>query len=104
MESPVNYFKFVTWPVPEPINTIENPVEFLREKYKNRFNFGMENILKTGIFKLGGYAYDLRPWLSIYIVKQYGNWTQYYAPNKTTLRKIIYGRIEAIQEYKPLKK
>lgn len=103
-QATVEFWKFVSWEVPAPINTIENPVEFLHRKYNSRFAFGMDNILNTGIFKLGGYAYDLRPWLKLYLIKQYGNWHQHYAPNKKLLKKITYGRIEAIQEFNPAKR
>lgn len=45
-----------------------------------------------------GYCYDFRKELKKYVVKQYGNWYEYFAPNKTLLRKALCGRIEKIVE------
>ena len=69
--------------------------------YTNVCHFQLSNIKSYGKMKVMGYAFDLRPHLSKYIVKQYGRWDEYYAPNKTLLRKSIYGRIEKIVESKP---
>lgn len=41
-----------------------------------------------------GYRYDLSPLLKKVLVKQYGQWQEYYAPNKTKLRKILGGQID----------
>lgn len=80
--------------------TIDNPIVFLRERYNNRFNFGIQVLLSNGIYKVGGYVYDFRPYLKRFVYKQYGSWTEAYAPNKTSLRKIIYGKIDEIVEVK----
>ena len=36
--------------------------------------------------------------LKNYVVKQYGRWSEYWAPDKTSLRTAIYGRIDKIVE------
>ena len=38
--------------------------------------------------------YDFKPFLKRILVKQYGTWSEYFAPNKTKLRKCLYGRID----------
>jgi hypothetical protein len=38
--------------------------------------------------------------LKKYIYKQYGQWSEAYAPNKTLLRQVTYGRIDKIIELK----
>ena len=47
---------------------------------------------------LQGVRFDFSDFLKTYVVKQYGNWREYKAVNKTTLRKCIYGTIEKIVE------
>ena len=45
-----------------------------------------------------GYRFDFFDVLKKYLVKQYGQWTEYYAPDRTSLRKLLYGRINQIVE------
>jgi len=71
---------------------------------KRTFNISLPledtNIQRSGCFKNLGYLYDLRPHLKKFVVKQYDSWQEYYAPNKTLLRKAIYGRVQTIVEIK----
>jgi hypothetical protein len=71
-------------------------VDFLNRSY------GISNydLISHGYYKLMGYLYDFKPYLKRFIYKQYGSWQEAYAPNKTTLRKVIYGRIDEIIELK----
>lgn len=64
----------------------------------SRYTFGNDDLLRDGVFKLNGWAFDLREELNQYLVKQYGSWQEYYAPNKTSLRALVYGRIDTIRE------
>lgn len=91
-------YKFSETATENPTLAIDNPKDFLKSKYSNAFNFGVDNLKQNGIFRLQGWAYNFRPYLKIYVVKQYGRWYEYYAPNKTSLRATLYGRIEKIQE------
>ena len=45
-----------------------------------------------------GYRFDFFDVLKKYLVKQYGQWAEYYAPDRTSLRKHLYGRIKQIVE------
>lgn len=91
-------WKFSETATDNPTISIDNPKEFLKSKYTNGFNFGIDNLQKSGIYRLRGWAYNFRPYLKKYVVKQYDQWHEYYAPNKTSLRTILYGRIDKIQE------
>jgi hypothetical protein len=91
-------WKFSNTATDTPTMKIDNPKEFLKSKYTNGFIFGIDNLQKNGIYRLMGWAYNFRPYLKKYVVKQYDQWHEYYAPNKTSLRATLYGRIDKIQE------
>lgn len=86
-------YKFVEWDV-KPAENITYE-DFL--KLYNKSCSGRYNALR-GYLKLGGWMYDFRNDLRKFIVKQNGEWTEYYCHNKTLLRKSLYGRIERIIE------
>jgi hypothetical protein len=94
----IQMWKFSNTATENPTMSIDNPKEFLKTKYTNGCVFGIDNLQKNGVFRLMGWAYDFRPYLKRYVVKQYDQWQEYYAPNKTSLRAILYGRIDKIQE------
>lgn len=77
--------------------TIEEPKEFLKKAYV-RFYTNNDNLIRYGCYKLMGYKYDFKKYLKKYLFKQYGNWREVYAPNKTLLRQVIGGRIDKIIE------
>ena len=101
--------KFVRHDVPE-LATLQNAkVYLLREKLNkgeklNRAekNWLAEAVNRNAYFKravpLMGYRFGFEDVLKSYIVKQYGSWAEYTAPDKTSLRSIIYGRIDQIAE------
>lgn len=47
---------------------------------------------------LQGYRFDFFDVLKKYLVNQYGQWTEYYTPDRTSLRAYLYGRINQIVE------
>jgi len=90
---------FTTNTDPNKINKeiLENPEKFLMDKLTgSRFGFGVDNITKTGFYKEMGFQYNLRPYLQKFIYKQYGQWQEMYALNKTNLRKLVFGKVEKI--------
>jgi hypothetical protein len=101
--------KFVRHDVPE-LATLQNAkVYLLREKLNkgdklNRAekNWLAEAVNRNAYFKravpLMGYRFGFEDVLKSYIVKQYSSWAEYNAPDKTSLRSIIYGRIDQIAE------
>jgi hypothetical protein len=77
--------------------TIDNPKQYLHEAYLNGYSSQAE-LLRSGILRQMGYRFDFKPHMKNYLYKQYGTWTEVYAPNKTALRKAIYGTIDRIIE------
>lgn len=72
-------------------------VSFLKRAYV-RFYTNNENLIRFGYYKNMGYLYDFKEHLKKYLYKQYGQWNEAYAPNKTLLRSVIFGRIDKIIE------
>ena len=61
--------------------------------FSSGFHGQFYNVSRSGIEKCMGFAYDYRPFLKRILVKQYGQWSEYYAPNKTKLRRCLCGTI-----------
>lgn len=68
------------------------------EIYKHKCHSFLNTLHREACIRLGGYRYDAHRFLRRYVVKQYGSWNEYYAPNKTLLRRSLYGRIDRIFE------
>lgn len=72
--------------------------EFIN-KFYNTFSYtGFD--YRTGTYKNMGYSFNVRPYLKRYVYKQYGQWSEMFAPNKTLLRKQVGGVITEIVELK----
>lgn len=84
-------YKFVNWDV-KPAQEIT--FESFKQSY-TRFHSQVNNAL-NGYLKIGGWCYDFRDQLKKYLYKQRGEWREVYAPNKTAIRRSIYGRIDQI--------
>ena len=95
MENLVTGYAFVNHVDQTAKPTINDPKEFLKRAYV-RFYTNNDNLIRFGHYKLMGYKYDFKPYLKKYLYKQYGEWSEAYAPNKTLLRQVIGGRIEQI--------
>lgn len=48
----------------------------------------------SSTFRLGGFAAPFYRYLPQILVKQHGSWQEYHAPDKTSLRKALYGPID----------
>lgn len=101
--------KFVQWDVPELEKLKDSKVYKLRERLDNggKLSRSKKNWLTRSLqecchFKCGialmGYCFDFSDVLKRYFVKQYGHVAEYYAVDKTSLRSVLYGRIEDIIE------
>lgn len=76
-------------------------VEWVRAKYQDGgYQFGLDNLMSQGHYRLQGWAFDFRPFLKKYVYRQYEQWYQCYAPNRTLLRAVVHGRIVQILEAK----
>ena len=103
--------KFVRHQVPELATLKNSKVYQLREKLNkgekmNRAekNWLAEAVNRNAFFKkavpLQGYRFGFEDVLKTYLVKQYDSWHEYNAPDKTSLKTIVYGKIEQIAEIK----
>jgi hypothetical protein len=83
----------------------KNPIQidvdsFIQKAYGDGYVGCQVDMLCDGIYKYMGWQYDFREYLTRYVVRQYGNWRDYYAPNKTILRKVLGSGITKIIEFK----
>ena len=74
------------------------PKEYLKGVFDGGYHGSLDNIKENGKMLWAGWSYDFTPFLKKYLYKQYGSWTECYAPNKTLLRKSVYGRVDQIVE------
>ena len=81
-------------PVDENFLKGKTAEEWLKERFSNQFSFGLDNLLRNGYYKLLGNIYKFN--MPKFLYKKNGEWREAYAPNKTYLRKAIYGRIDKI--------
>jgi hypothetical protein len=70
----------------------------LKEMYGVGHHTNLHDLRRHGYIKSMGYLYILKPFLKNYLVKQFDSWIEYYAPNKTLLRKSLSGKIDKIIE------
>ena len=101
--------KFVQWDV-SPLESLCNSKIYLLRVKLNRGecmsreekNWLCEAVNSNTFFRtavpLQGYRFDFFDVLKKYLVNQYGQWTEYYAPDRTSLRAYLYGRINQIVE------
>ncbi len=106
--------KFVSYEVPPLEQHTMSRVYLLKEKLNkggkmNRAekNWLAENVRSNSYFRtavpLMGYRFDFSDVLKKFVVKQYDHWFEYYAPDKTSLRSVLFGRIQEIVEVHPTK-
>lgn len=101
--------QFVQWEVQPLENLNGSRVYQLREKLNNGHkidraekNWLAENVRNNTYFRtavpLMGYRFDFSDVLRKFLVNQHGQWSEYYAPDKTSLRNTLYGTINQIVE------
>lgn len=99
------------WDIPELGTLKGSKVYQLREKVnteerlsREKKNWITENVNHNSYFNnaipLRGYRFDFSKILRTYIVKQYGSYQECKAVDKTSLRAMIYGRIDKIIKVK----
>lgn len=96
----IRFYKFSTCATEMPPFYIDDPKEFLLSKFSKENRFNNDNLSSYGIYKRAGWLYDFKPYLKKYLIKQYDQWNERYAPNKTMLRNATYGAIQNIIEIK----
>jgi hypothetical protein len=108
-DTEVKAWKFVKWDV-EPLSKLSNSKVYrLRAKLNSgqKMNREEKNWLAVTVntntyyrtaVPLKGYYFDFFDVLKRYIVNKYGQWSEYYAPDKTSLRAYLCGRVDQIVE------
>lgn len=93
-------FKFSETATPKPPDIFAKmtPTDFLKSKYDSGCIFGRDQLCNYGTYKLMGWEFDFRPYLKQYVIEQYGTLSKVWAPNRTNLRKAIYGKINILCE------
>lgn len=94
----IESYPFSTTATPQPPDILQgkSPQEFLNNKYQRGCFFGLDSLKTSGYYKLAGWCFNFKPHLKLFLVKQYGHWQEEWAPNKTAIRKSLYGRIQKI--------
>lgn len=101
--------KFARWDVQPLENFSQSCVYLIREQLnqggrltREQKNYIAERLNHNSYFRtaipLGGYRFDFSDITRKFLVKQYGSWQEYFAPDKTSLRSILHGRIAQIVE------
>ena len=101
--------KFVQWDVPSLESLCNSKVYILRAKLnrdermsREEKNWLCEAVNSNTYFRtavpLMGYRFDFFDVLKKYLVNQYGQWTEYYAPDRASLRTYLHGHINQIVE------
>lgn len=101
--------KFVQWDVNPLESLCSSKVYLLRAKLNRGERMSREEkdwlceavnsntYFRTAV-PLQGWRFDFFDVLKKYIVSQYGRWAEYYAPDRTSLRAYLYGRVNQIVE------
>lgn len=105
----VSIYRFVSWEIPALETLKGSKVYDIAEKLNKNEPLSRDEKnwlageLSQGIngkwnICLQGWKFNFSNAVKNYVVKQYGRWQEYYAPDKTSLRNALYGRIEKIVE------
>ena len=97
MENSITGYPFVDHVDQTARPVINNAKQYLNNAFVNGYS-AVTDIQRSGRVRIAGYVFDFSPLLRTFLYKQYGSWHEAKAPNKTTLRKSIYGKIDRIVE------
>ena len=97
---PLKAFKFSASATSEQPHILQGltPKHFLKLKYSEYNNFGLDNLKKTGTYKMNGWVFDFTPYMKKFVVKQYDSWSEMWAMDKTAIRSSSAGHIDQIVE------
>lgn len=90
-----NFAKSWVYLIREQLNRGERLTREQKNWLAERLNHN--SYFRTAI-PLGGYRFDFSDITRKFLVKQYGSWYEYAAPDKTSLRSILHGRVTQIVE------
>ena len=100
----MKYYRFTTWP-PRSLEEVMRdkiPSAMLEYDNGNKKPFrDLEIVTREDFYKIGGWMFDLKPYLKRYWVKEkYYGIQEYFAVNKTAIRKELKSRCIKIIEVK----
>ena len=104
-------YKFVSWDVPALESLAGSKAYILRKRLNDGGTLTREEkdwitreVNHNTYFKdsipLLGYRFNFVDVLKTFVVKQYGHYTEYKGVDKTSIRSMLYGRVERIVELK----
>lgn len=95
--------KFVKWDVPALETLSDTEAYRFKQKLLNGETLTREEKNRLAEFtscksftRRDGWHFSFRPWLTQFIVKQHGSWSECYAFDRTAIRHALDGRIEQI--------
>ena len=102
-------YKFVSWDVPALESLAGSKAYILRKRLNDWGTLTREEkdwitreVNHNTYFKdsipLLGYRFNFVDVLKTFVVKQYGHYTEYKGVDKTSIRSMLYGRVERIVE------
>ena len=102
-------YKFVAWDVPALESLAGSKAYILRKRLNDGGKLSREeknwithevnhNTYFRDSIPLLGYRFSFFDILNTFVVKQYGRYTEYMAVDKTSIRSMLYGRVERIIE------
>lgn len=102
-------YKFVKWNIAPLEKLKDTKVYGLRVKCMNGKRLSREEkdwlAAKLSVGRCGRTAIALQGWMfsfydymNRYLVRRHGVWEVYYAPDRTSLRRALYGRIDELHE------
>ena len=95
----MEYYKFN--PKAPDIEKSPYDLEYVIDLYKKSgYSLNLQQLVSSGCIRLAGWCFNFTMDLRHFVFKQYGQWSEGYAPNKTLLRKAVHGRIDKIVEIK----
>jgi hypothetical protein len=95
----MNAYKFSKTATEEQPDILQGKteIEFLKSKFQKGCIFGLDNLMQSGCYKVMGWSFDFKEHLTRYWYQQEHGLYAAYAPNKTLLRKVVYGKIYEIR-------
>ena len=87
----INFWAFVNDPAPLPENVSICNGEDIKKWLESKYNSGPDALVRTGLYKKGGWEFNFRPYLNKYIYKYPdGGIFIGFAPSVKALRNALY--------------
>ena len=80
----------------KPMTIPTDVKRWLLDRYSSPHNFGVDDLLRNSSYRYLGFLFKFQMPTYLYQDTATHQWHQAYAPNKTALRKAVFGRISRI--------